>query len=71
MVNDIARRGSVVLQTSYDDDFSCWLRPPSYDVDFDNSRYEMFESRNQTMDDIMEALVDSSVGIIGVYGGAV
>ncbi|KAK7382136.1 hypothetical protein VNO80_00855 [Phaseolus coccineus] len=68
IVNDIAGRVGVLLQTSNDDDFSCWLGPPSYDADFDNIRYEMFESRNQTMGGIMAALADSKVGVIGVYG---
>ncbi|KAL2337372.1 hypothetical protein Fmac_011818 [Flemingia macrophylla] len=40
----------------------------SSDADFDNIRYESFASRNQTMDDIVAALADSNVGLIGVYG---
>ncbi|XP_027907853.1 uncharacterized protein LOC114167100 isoform X3 [Vigna unguiculata] len=68
MVNDIGSRVSVLLQTSNDDNFSCWLGPPSYDADFDNIRYQMFESRNQTTGNIIAALANSSVGMIGVYG---
>lgn len=67
-VNDIGSRVSVLLQTSNDDNFSCWLGPPSYDADFDNIRYQMFESRNQTTGNIIAALANSSVGMIGVYG---
>nr|KYP76985.1 putative disease resistance protein At4g27220 [Cajanus cajan] len=67
-VNDISKRVNVLLQNAKHDDFSHWLGPPSFDADFDNIRYESFASRNQTTDDIMKALADSNVGVIGVYG---
>ncbi|CAJ1949992.1 unnamed protein product [Sphenostylis stenocarpa] len=68
VVNGITRRVNVLLQTAKHDDFSYWLGTPSFDADFDNIRYELFESRIQTVGDILAALADSNVEVIGVYG---
>ncbi|XP_052724944.1 uncharacterized protein LOC108347396 isoform X2 [Vigna angularis] len=41
---------------------------PSIDATFSNNVYESFASRTKTMEMIMKALQDSTVGMIGVYG---
>ncbi|WVZ06542.1 hypothetical protein V8G54_019888 [Vigna mungo] len=41
---------------------------PSIDATFSNNGYESFSSRTKTMEMIMKALQDSTVGMIGVYG---
>ncbi|CAJ1949986.1 unnamed protein product [Sphenostylis stenocarpa] len=67
MVIYITKRVKGLLDTNLDN-FSYLSGPPSFDADFDNIRYEMYESRNQTRAEIMAALADSNVGLIGVYG---
>ncbi|KAL3009270.1 hypothetical protein AAZX31_07G074700 [Glycine max] len=56
---DLARRGNVLLQSANPD----WLGRSSTDADF-----QSFASRNQTKKRIVDALADSNVGVIGVYG---
>ncbi|XP_020215309.1 putative disease resistance protein At5g05400 [Cajanus cajan] len=67
-VIDITKKVNELLQSAKHVNFSYWLGPPSFDADFDNIRYEEFESRKETMDDIKAALEDSNFGVIGVYG---
>ncbi|KAJ7951085.1 Disease resistance protein family [Quillaja saponaria] len=43
-------------------------KPLSENAKFRNTSYEEFASRNQTLEDIMKALEDPNVKMIGVYG---
>ncbi|KAL2337369.1 hypothetical protein Fmac_011815 [Flemingia macrophylla] len=64
----ITKEVNKLLKNAQRDVFSYWRGPPSFDADFDNIRYESLPSRNQTMGDIVNALADSNVRVIGVHG---
>ncbi|XP_022635602.1 uncharacterized protein LOC106758399 [Vigna radiata var. radiata] len=64
MVEEIT--GGELWKTSFDN--VSYQEFPSVDATFSNNGYESFASRTQTMEMIMKALQDSTVGLIGVYG---
>ncbi|XP_052728349.1 uncharacterized protein LOC108328951 [Vigna angularis] len=64
MVEEII--GDELWKTSFDN--VSYQELPSIDATFSNNGYESFASRNKTMEMIMKALQDSTVGMIGVYG---
>ncbi|WVZ07781.1 hypothetical protein V8G54_021127 [Vigna mungo] len=64
MVKEII--GDELWKTSFDN--VSYQEFPSIDATFSNNGYESFGSRTKTMEMIMKALQDSTVGLIGVYG---
>ncbi|WVZ04862.1 hypothetical protein V8G54_018208 [Vigna mungo] len=64
MVKEII--GDELWKTSFDN--VSYQEFPSIDATFSNNGYESFSSRTKTMEMIMKALQDSTVGLIGVYG---
>ncbi|WVZ06512.1 hypothetical protein V8G54_019858 [Vigna mungo] len=64
MVEEI--RGHELWKTSFDN--VSYQEFPSIDATFSNNGYESFASRTKTMEMIIKALQDSTVGMIGVYG---
>ncbi|XP_022635611.1 uncharacterized protein LOC106758545 isoform X2 [Vigna radiata var. radiata] len=64
MVEEII--GNELWKTSFDN--VSYQEFPSIDATFSNNGYESFGSRTKTMEMIMKALQDSTVGMIGVYG---
>ncbi|WVZ06066.1 hypothetical protein V8G54_019412 [Vigna mungo] len=64
MVEEII--GDELWKTSFEN--VSYQECPSIDATFSNNGYESFSSRTKTLEMIMEALQDSTVGMIGVYG---